>query len=86
VSARAPRPRSFAGGPRERRFSAGNVRTLPRQFATWADLPPALVARLAADDITSLKQWRALGRKRKAIFGITAAHVRLLDEIAGGAA
>jgi hypothetical protein len=49
-------------------------------------LPPHLAGRLATERIHSLSQWACLSRRRKRlIFGITAAHVRLLDQLARGA-
>jgi hypothetical protein len=59
---------------------AGSARSLPRRVA-WADLPPAIATRLAAEGVTSLADWRALGRRRLQIFGVTRAMVAQLDEL-----
>jgi hypothetical protein len=50
-----------------------------------AELPPAILERLAAEGVTTFEQWLALGSKRRAIFGITRATVRHLDALARGA-
>jgi hypothetical protein len=50
-----------------------------------ATLPEKLRTRLRAEGVTSLSQWRGLGRKRLAIFGITTLMARQLDELAKGA-
>jgi hypothetical protein len=48
-----------------------------------AELSPALAGRLAAEGIATLEQWRKLSRRQKhAIFGVTAAMVRLIDALA----
>ena len=44
------------------------------------DLPPAIVARLADEGVTTLEAWRALGRRRHRIFGITAVMVARIDK------
>jgi hypothetical protein len=48
-------------------------------------LPAHVIALLRAEGVTTLGAWRALGRRRRAIFGITASMVRQLDELARGA-
>jgi hypothetical protein len=48
-----------------------------------AELPPAILGRLAAEGIRTLRQWRKLSRRQKhSIFGITAAMARQLDSLA----
>jgi hypothetical protein len=50
----------------------------------WADLSPVIRARLAAENIASPEEWRALSRKRRAsLFGIVPSVVRTLNEITG---
>jgi len=49
-------------------------------------LPPALIERLAGEGVFTLGDWRALGRRRRQIFGVTAAMCRELDRLARGAA
>jgi hypothetical protein len=67
------------------------MRTLAHRAATPQLCPPTealklpeqLVPRLAAEGVHSLTDWRRLGHRRKrSIFGITAAHVRQLDALA----
>ena len=51
--------------------------------ADFTQLPAALSARLAAEGISDLAQWRRLSRQRKrSIFGITRAMAAQLDELA----
>ncbi|MFZ1869584.1 MAG: hypothetical protein WAU49_13975 [Steroidobacteraceae bacterium] len=53
-------------------------------LANWADLSPIIRARLAAENVASAEEWRALSRKRRAsLFGITPSVVRTLNEITG---
>ncbi|MFZ1905216.1 MAG: hypothetical protein WAU56_07475 [Steroidobacteraceae bacterium] len=47
-----------------------------------AQLPPAIADRLAAEGVYTLADWRALGRKRLQLFGITRAMAAQLDELA----
>lgn len=49
-------------------------------------LAPAIIDRLSAEGVKTASAWRALGRKRLRIFGITAAMVRQIDALARGAA
>jgi hypothetical protein len=45
-------------------------------------LPAHLAPRLAAEGIASLADWRRLSRRKKrSIWGVTAAHVGLLDTL-----
>jgi hypothetical protein len=44
--------------------------------------PAPIRARLAAEGVTSLAAWRALGGRRRRIFGIVARRVRELDAAA----
>lgn len=51
--------------------------------AGWADLPPDILQRLAAEGIRSAEEWRRLSRaKRRSIFGITPSVVKTLDAAA----
>ena len=54
--------------------------------ANWADLSPVIRARLAAENIVSAEEWRALSRKRRAsLFGIVPSVVRSLNRDHRGA-
>ena len=58
---------------------------LPRQPQSATDLnalPPAIADRLAREGVTTLQHWRALGRKRHLIFGVTPRTIAQLDELA----
>lgn len=57
----------------------------PPPSPNLAELPPAIAARLAGEGVHSLADWRALGRKRLQIFGITKRVIKQLDELARGA-
>lgn len=46
-----------------------------------AELPPAILERLAAEGVHSLSDWRALGRRRHQLFGIVPSVIRWLDEL-----
>ena len=41
----------------------------------------AIRERLAGHGVHNIEQWRQLGPKRRALFGITAAMVRKIDEV-----
>jgi len=43
-------------------------------------LPAAVLERPASESIRTIEQWRALGRRRRSIFGVTAAMVRQIDQ------
>jgi len=58
--------------------------TLPADAFPEA-VPEAIRERLADYGITGLAAWRALGRKRRQIFGVTARVVAELDALARGA-
>jgi hypothetical protein len=45
-------------------------------------LPEPIRTRLAAEGVTTLQQWYALGRRRYQIFGVTHAMVAKLDDLA----
>jgi len=45
-------------------------------------LPGAIRERLAAEGVTTLQGWRALGSQRHEIFGVTAVWCARLDELA----
>jgi hypothetical protein len=53
----------------------------PRTEATPLpeELPAAVLQRLAAEGITTVAQWRALGRRRREIFGLTARMVARVE-------
>ncbi len=72
------RARSAApeGGTSGHGFSNGNGAILT------LGLPARITARLAAEGVRSLVDWRALGRKRLAIFGITPSVIKQLDDLA----
>lgn len=56
----------------------GDSQTLPH-----SGIPPHLAERLAAEQILSLREWAKLSpRRKRACFGITERHRRLLDELA----
>jgi len=57
--------------------------TEPVPATEWAALPPQLLRRLAKEGIATPDQWLALTpRQRLGFFGITPAHVRLIDAAA----
>ena len=47
-----------------------------------ASIPPTIASRLAAYGIVNLEQWRALGRKRLELFGVTRTMCAQLDALA----
>jgi hypothetical protein len=57
---------------------------LPQPPPELDSLPPTLVTRLAAEGVHSLEDWRALGRKRLQLFGITKRVIKQLDALARG--
>ena len=57
----------------------GAPRSIPQ------DVPPHILERLRGEGVTSLEQWRALGRRRLHLFGIVPSMVRQLDQLARGA-
>ena len=50
-----------------------------------ADLPPRLIDVLRAEGVSTLEAWKALGRRRRQIFGVTRAAVEQLDALAKSA-
>ena len=67
--------------------SAAAPQLFPQANEPPPEIPPHLVERLAAAGVCSLTDWQRLSRRRKrGIFGITAAHQRLLDELSRAAA
>jgi hypothetical protein len=60
------------------------VQILPRQplAGNWLELPVTIRERLAFEGVRSSDDWRALGRKRKQIFGVTPKMVTQLDQLA----
>lgn len=65
------------------------MRTIPRSPTTrtpapdLSALPLHLVQRLQAEGVTTLDDWRALGRRRLSIWGVTRRTVAELDALAG---
>jgi hypothetical protein len=55
---------------------------LPDRPARLAALPPHLIERLAAEGVHSLTDWRALGRRRHQVWGITRRMAAELDALA----
>lgn len=51
-------------------------------IGSWSDVPPLLRDRLSRNGINSVTDWRALGRKRHLVFGVTSKMVRQLDALA----
>lgn len=50
--------------------------------ANWAEIAESIRGRLEREGIRSPEQWRALGRKRHQLFGITRHVVEQLDMLA----
>jgi len=48
----------------------------------WADIPARVLATLAYAGIRSPEEWRTAGKRRKLIFGVTAAMAKRLDAAA----
>lgn len=63
-----------------------NNTTAPDSPLSALGLAPAIIDRLTAEGITTASAWRALGRRRRAIFGITRAMVQQIDGLAREAA
>jgi hypothetical protein len=69
------------------------MRTVPQPRAARQEndaplvdaVPATLVARLSQHGVHSIKDWRALGRKRRLIWGVTRRMVAELDALARGA-
>jgi hypothetical protein len=59
------------------RLGARSISQLP--------IAPAIAARLAAEGVANLADWRALGSRRKKFFGIVPSMVARLDALARGA-
>lgn len=51
----------------------------PQIPRTWAELPAVILERLAGEGVTTPEQWRGLGYRRREIWGLTRAHVVLID-------
>lgn len=80
---RAPRPWLRTRGAR-RSTVQGDTNT--KQNDCIAELPGTVLARLAAEGVTTLNEWPALGRRRFAIFGITRPMCAQIDTLAREAA
>jgi len=71
------------GGDRDAAGSTGDARILALTDLPRHSIPPNLGPRLAAVRVYTLADWRRLSHRRKrSIFGITIAHIRLLDALA----
>jgi hypothetical protein len=58
----------------------------PHAQVAWADLPPALIARLAAEGIHGPDDWRRLTRhQRRSIWGVSRFRVAQIDRLVRGA-
>jgi hypothetical protein len=64
------------GGTTGRSKSNGNAQSIADAAG------PVIARRLAAENIHTLEQWVALGRRRYTIFGVTPRMVREIDELA----
>jgi hypothetical protein len=53
----------------------------PAQPADFRSLPAHILERLRLENIHTLQQWHALGRRRYAIFGIPERTARLIDSL-----
>jgi|HubBroStandDraft_1064217.scaffolds.fasta_scaffold200737_2 hypothetical protein len=51
----------------------------PQIPRTWAELPEKIRQRLEGEGVTTPEQWRGLGYRRREIWGLTRAHVVLID-------
>ena len=67
-------------------ITANSLHSQPPIPTDFSELPQALRDRLAGEGIFDFDSWRALGRRRRQIFGVTAAMCRELDRLARGAA
>lgn len=66
------------GGTPGHRYIDGSASSLSR-----LGLSETIIQRLASEGITTLDEWLALTpRQRRSIWGVTIAHVRLLDRLA----
>jgi hypothetical protein len=73
--------KSAAPGSREP-GAAGSSAGDPRSIHALA---PHILERLAAEGVCTLADWRALGRRRFQLWGVTRAMAAQIDEIARGA-
>ena len=76
MRAQGAAPEVFAG-PRGGLTTAGNTASISQ-----LGLPELVIARLEREGVRDLHDWRRLGRKRHAIFGITSRMVREIDAAA----
>lgn len=61
-------------------------RVAPQPSPDLGPLPPAIIARLASEGITTLEDWRRLTRRQKrALFGVVTSMVSRIDALARGA-
>jgi len=49
---------------------------------SWADLAPQIRERLASEGLDTPAAWRAAGRRRLQVFGITRAQAKRIDALA----
>ena len=61
------------------------ARLSAQALTSWADLDPGIRQRLAREGISTPAAWRALGRRRFQLWGVTRRVVAQLDELAQGA-
>jgi hypothetical protein len=55
---------------------------LERDVRTWDEIPEAIRGRLIAEGLDSPSAWRAAGRRRFEVFGVTRRAATLLDRLA----
>jgi hypothetical protein len=77
VSARGVAPGELGG---ELRGGGNNIGIAANSIPFPLTLAPALLERLASENIRCCGDWLALGRRRHQIFGITAAMVARIDK------
>lgn len=58
------------------------VKAMPTNDEAIGALPEPLRERLAGEGVFTLQDWKALGRRRHQLFGITSATVKQLDALA----
>ena len=73
--------RAHGAGPRVAPGVAADS-TGDRQSLAQRGLPASILERLAAEGVRDLADWRALGRRRFELWGITSRMVRELDAAA----
>jgi hypothetical protein len=55
--------------------------SVPGNTTSWADISPTIRARLERYGIVTFADWRALGRKRSQIFGVTRSMAAQIDAL-----